>query len=128
MLRAAIAEHLTARGVPTAPDQVLVTAGALHALSLLLRVLAGPGDRVLVEHPSYPAALDAIRAVGARPVPVPMLPDGWDLEMLSATLRQAAPRLAYVIADHQNPTGLTLPPADREQLVVARPHHARRRS
>ena len=59
VLRAAIAAHLSSRGTPTAPDQVLVTAGALHASTLLLRVLSGPGDRVLVEHPSYPAALDA---------------------------------------------------------------------
>ena len=56
--------------------------------------------------------------IGARPVPVPMLADGWDLDMLAATLRQAAPRLAYLIADHQNPTGLTLPAADRERLVA----------
>jgi DNA-binding transcriptional MocR family regulator len=79
---------------------------------------------VLVEHPTYAAALDAVRAAGARPVPVPMLEDGWDLEMLAATLRQAAPALAYVIADHQNPTGLTLPQPDREQLLaLARATH-----
>jgi DNA-binding transcriptional MocR family regulator len=117
VLRAAIAEHLTRRGAPTAADQVLVTAGAQHALSLLLRVLAGPGDRVLVDHPTYPNALDAIRAVGARPVPVALGPGGWDLEMLDATLRQASPRLAYVIADNHNPTGQTLPAADRERLL-----------
>ena len=69
-LRAAVAERFTARGAPTTPDQILMTSGALHAFALLLRVLAGPGDRVLTEHPSYPAALDAIRALGARPVPV----------------------------------------------------------
>jgi DNA-binding transcriptional MocR family regulator len=117
VLRAAIAEHLTRRGAPTAPEQVLVTAGAQHAFCLLLRVLAGPGDRVLVDHPTYPNALDAIRAAGARPVPVALGPDGWDLEMLGATLRQAAPRLAYVIADHQNPTGLTMPSDQRDRLV-----------
>src|SRR5215218_4309016 len=105
-LRRAVAVHLARRGVPTGPEQVLVTAGAQHALTLLLRVLAGPGDRVLVDHPTYPNALDAIRAAGARPVPVALEPGGWDLEMLGATLRQAAPRLAYVIADHHNPTGL----------------------
>jgi DNA-binding transcriptional MocR family regulator len=118
VLRAAVAAHLTRRGAPTAPEQVLVTAGAQHALALLLRVLAGPGDRVLVDHPTYPNALDAIRAVGARPVPVALGPGGWDLEMLGATLRQAAPRLAYVIADHHNPTGLTLPDAERDRLVA----------
>jgi DNA-binding transcriptional MocR family regulator len=117
-LRAAIAARLTARGAPTAPEQVLVTAGAQHALALLLRVFTGPGDRVLVDHPTYPNALDAIRAAGARPAPVALTPDGWDLAMLEATLRQAAPRLAYVIADHHNPTGLTLAAADRERAVA----------
>lgn len=117
VLREAIAAHLTRLGEPTTPDQVLVTAGALHALTLLLRVLSGPGDRVLVEHPTYAAALDAVRASGARPVPVPMLDGGWDLEMFAATIRQAAPGLAYVIADHQNPTGLSMSQGDRERLV-----------
>jgi DNA-binding transcriptional MocR family regulator len=117
-LRAAVAAHLTGRGVPTAPEQVLVTAGAQHAFALVLRLLAGPGDRVLVDHPTYPNALDAIRAAGARPVPVALRDDGWDLDMLAATLRQAAPRLAYLIADHHNPTGLTLGAADRERVVA----------
>jgi DNA-binding transcriptional MocR family regulator len=117
-LRAAIAELFVRRGVPTAPEEVFVTAGALHAFTLLLRVLAGPGDRVLTEHPTYAAALDAVRAAGARPVPVPMLASGWDLDMLEATLRQAAPRVAYVIPDHQNPTGLTMGAQERERLVA----------
>lgn len=122
--REAIAAYLTRLGTPTTSDQVMVTAGALHALTLLLRVLSGPGDRVLVEHPTYAAALDAVRASGARPVPVPMLDGGWDLEMFAATFRQAAPGLAYVIADHQNPTGLSMPQPDRERLVsLARATH-----
>src|SRR3954447_19038264 len=117
-LRAAIAGRLTDRGAPTTPEQVLVTAGAQHALALLLRVLAGPGDRVLVDHPTYPNALDAVRAAGARPVPVSLLADGWDVAMLEATMRQVAPRLAYVIAEHHNPTGLTLAATDRERVVA----------
>jgi DNA-binding transcriptional MocR family regulator len=113
-LRAAIAQRFTLRGAPTTPDQILVTSGALHAFSLLLRVFAGPGDRVLAEAPSYPAALDAIRATGARVVPVPV----GDMDLLEATLRQAAPRLAYLVPDHHNPTGLSLPEPDRERLVA----------
>src|SRR3954468_1825507 len=116
--REATAAHLTRGGTPTRAEQVLVTAGALHALTLLLRVLAGPGERVAGEHPTYAAALDAIRASGARPVPVPMAEGGWDMEMLASTLRQAAPALAYLIPDHQNPTGHTMPARDRERLVA----------
>ena len=118
VLREAIAAHLSRLGAPTTADQILVTAGALHALTLLLRVLSGPGDRVVVEHPTYAAALDAVRASGARPVPVPMVDDGWDLEMLASTFRQANPGLAYLIADHQNPTGLSMGAGDRERLVA----------
>ena len=69
-LRARIAQRYTARGLPTTPEQVLVTAGALDGITVALDVLLGPGDRLLVEHPSYPNALDAVRASGARAVPV----------------------------------------------------------
>ena len=63
---------LPAAGVPTTAQQILVTSGAQHALNIVLRTLAGRSDKVLVEHPSYPNALDAIRAAGCRPVPVAM--------------------------------------------------------
>ncbi|RKR18869.1 PLP-dependent aminotransferase family protein [Arthrobacter oryzae] len=72
-LREAIAARYTAAGVPTTAREILVTSGAQHALNIVLRTLAGrPGTKVLVEHPSYPNALDAIRAAGCRPVPVAM--------------------------------------------------------
>ncbi|OLT04358.1 hypothetical protein BJF90_23505 [Pseudonocardia sp. CNS-004] len=121
-LRSAIADRYTARGLPTTPDQVLVTAGGVHAIHLALTVLAGPGDRVLVEHPTYPNALGAVAARGARPVPVPMAPgpggaSRWDLDLLTSAVRDAAPRLAYVIPDFQNPTGALLDDAGRAQLV-----------
>ncbi|MHA6617613.1 MocR-like transcription factor YczR [Pseudonocardia sp. DLS-67] len=121
-LRAAIADKYSAAGLPTTPDQVLVTAGGVHGIHLALMVLAGPGDRVLVEHPTYPNALGAVTTRGARPVPVPMAPDPdggsrWDLDLLTSAVRDAAPRLAYVIPDFQNPTGALLDRADRARLV-----------
>lgn len=122
VLRAAIADRFTARGLPTGPDQVLVTAGAQHAITLAITALASPGDRVLVEHPTYPNALDALTTRGARAVPVPMgpHPDGtgeWDLDLLTAAVRDAAPRLAYLIPDFQNPTGALLDAGGRARLV-----------
>jgi DNA-binding transcriptional MocR family regulator len=122
-LRTAIADRYTARGLPTRADQVLVTSGAQHAFALVLMALAGPGDRALVEHPTYPNALDAIRVRGARPVPVPMGPGphgtgAWDLDLLTASVRDAAPRLMYLIPDFHNPTGGLLDAAGRERLVA----------
>ncbi|MCO1656088.1 MocR-like transcription factor YczR [Pseudonocardia humida] len=121
-LRAAVADRYTARGLPTTPDQVLVTGGGQQAISLVVGALTGPGDRILVEHPTYPNALEAIAHRGARAVPVPMgpHPDGtgsWDLKLVAATVRDAAPRLAYLIPEHQNPTGAVLDEACRLRLV-----------
>jgi DNA-binding transcriptional MocR family regulator len=122
VLRAAIAERFTARGLPTSPDQVLVTGGAQNAIAIALSALVSPGDRVLVEHPTYPNALVAIASRGARAVPVPMAPEidgaaGWDLDLVTSAVRDAAPRLAYLIPDFQNPTGALLDTASRERLV-----------
>lgn len=118
-LREALARRYTERGLPTSPDQVVVTGGALPALALLVRTLVGPGDRVLVEHPTYPNALDAIRAVGARPVPVAIGAEGWDVTGAEAALRQSAPALAYLVPEFHNPTGALMDPADREALARA---------
>lgn len=117
-LRETLAAGYTARGLPTTADQILVTAGAQHAFALVLRAFAEPGDRVLVEQPTYPNALEAIRRSHARPVPVPMTATGWDAAALTATIRQTAPRLAYLIADFQNPTGALMD--DETRAVVAR--------
>ncbi|MCE5292493.1 MAG: PLP-dependent aminotransferase family protein [Nocardiaceae bacterium] len=119
-LREAVARRYTERGAPTTPDQILITPGAQYALRLILIALATPGDRVLVEHPTYPNALDAIRAVGGRPVPVPLRPEHpqpWDLGAIATTARQSAAKLAYFIPDYQNPTGLCLDDDGRRELV-----------
>lgn len=115
-LRSLIAERYTRRGTPTEPDEILVTTGAQHAISLLVRTAVGPGDRVAVEHPTYPHALAAVRAAGGRPVAVPVGPSGIDLALLESTLRQASPVLVYCTPDHQNPTGRTLTEQDRADV------------
>jgi DNA-binding transcriptional MocR family regulator len=118
-LRERIAARYTERGLPTGPDEVLVTNGAHHGLAVALRLMVGPGDRVLIEQPTYPNAIEAVRAAHAVPVPVAMTGDGWDLEGVEATLRQAGPRLAYLIIDFHNPTGHQLDAAGRERLGAA---------
>jgi DNA-binding transcriptional MocR family regulator len=105
VLRERIAQRYTARGLPTTPAQMMITNGAHHAFVLALRMLVGPGDRVLVEQPTYPNALEAIRAAHASTVPVAVDAlggHGWDIAGIDAALRQAAPRLAYLVVDFQN--------------------------
>lgn len=120
-LRQAIAAHYSDAGVPTDEDQILVTSGAQHALNIVLRTLAGRQDRVLLEQPTYPNALDAIRAAGCRPVPVPLPVRGlgWDLDALNSTMMQLRPKMAYVVPDFHNPTGRLMPDSQRRQLVKA---------
>ncbi|HEX2298349.1 MAG TPA: PLP-dependent aminotransferase family protein, partial [Pseudonocardiaceae bacterium] len=119
-LRARIAERYTRRGLPTAPEQVLITSGALHAVTVALDALVGPGDRVLIEHPSYPNALDAIRARGARAVPVALDPadPAAFVTDVRCVARQTSPRLAYLMPDFQNPTGLLLDEPQRRRLAA----------
>lgn len=118
-LRARLARRYTERGLPTTPDQILVTGGAHLAFAMALRLFVGPGDRVLVEQPTYPNAIEAVRGAHALPLPVAMTEDGWDLDGIEATLRQSAPRLAYLVVDFHNPTGHRLDEAGRQRLAAA---------
>ncbi|WP_329117391.1 MocR-like transcription factor YczR [Streptomyces sp. NBC_01465] len=118
-LRAVVAERFTRRGLATLPEQVLVTSGAQHALSLVLGVLGRPGDRVMVENPSYANALDAMRRARLRTVSVPVTDHGWDVEIVESTLRQVVPQLGYLIPDFHNPTGCLMPDEERARILRA---------
>lgn len=112
-LRAAIAAYYATRGLPTDPDQIMVTPGALAATAVVAGALTKAGDRVLCESPVYPNAPRALAIRAARLVSFGVGPDGWDTAALGAALRQSAPALAYLIPDLQNPTGHLLGDRDR---------------
>ncbi|NUR16490.1 MAG: PLP-dependent aminotransferase family protein [Dermatophilaceae bacterium] len=120
--RAAVAAWFEGRGLPTSPDQVVITSGAHGGLSAVLRARLEPGDRVLVESPTYPNAIVGVRRSSYRAVPAQLTTTGWDVEAIDVGLRQSGARAAYLIPDHQNPTGLVMDGATREALapVLAR--------
>ena len=118
-LRSAIAARFTTRGLPTRPDQILVTSGALQALDLAIRALLPRGRAALAEIPSYPVALDALRASAARLHAAPVSPAGWDLEALEAVARAHRPALAYLMPDFHNPTGQLLDEGGRRRALRA---------
>ena len=120
-LRARIAERYTARGLPTTPEQVLVTAGALHGVATAFQTLLRRGQRLLTEQPTYPNALDAARALGVRLLPTALDPDepeAW-LDAAERALRTVRPSTAYLMPDFHNPTGRLVDTAGRERLAAA---------
>jgi len=119
VLRQALADRYTARGLPTDADQMMITVGAQHAISLLSRTLLARGDRAIVESPTYPHAAEALRSAGARLVPVAVTTDaGWDDAGLEQAFQRTSPTLAYLMPDHHNPTGRSMPAAQRARVVA----------
>ncbi|CAL4859846.1 PLP-dependent aminotransferase family protein [Microbacterium sp. MM2322] len=119
-LRIAIADRYTARGIPTAPDEILVTNGGQHAIHLVTAALLGPGTTALLETPTYPHATDAIKETGARVTGTPVTVDhGWDLDRAVQTFRRARPTLAYVMPSFQNPTGRSMTALDAATFRAA---------
>ncbi|WP_328469161.1 PLP-dependent aminotransferase family protein [Actinoplanes sp. NBC_00393] len=113
-LREAIADRYTARGLACDPDRILVTTGGQQALTLLARALIRPGDRVLVQAPTYFGALEAFREEGAvlRTLPV-------TLSGFASALQEQKPVLAYAVSTFHNPTGTVLPSPVRQRLAQA---------
>jgi 2-aminoadipate transaminase len=117
LLRRLIAERLTRRGLQTAAADLLITSGSQQALTLIAGVLLEPGDRVLVEEPSYLAALQCFALAGAEAVPVPCDEDGLDPAAVEELVRRHRPKLLYTIPTFHNPTGRTLP-SDRRRALA----------
>ncbi|MFD6111438.1 PLP-dependent aminotransferase family protein [Streptomyces yangpuensis] len=118
-LREAVAGRFTRRGLPTRPEQILVTSGAQQAFGIVVSLLCRAGDRVVTENPTYANALDALRHARLRTGSIAVSDAGWDMEIAESTLRQTVPRLAYVIPDFHNPTGALMPEEERLRLLAA---------
>lgn len=116
-LRELLAQRYADRGLPTDPDQILVTSGAQSALNLVARTLGSRGDRVVVESPTYPNAIDSLRRSGLRVLGVPHDGHRLDLDALAAAVRAAPVAWAYLIPDFQNPTGSLMDDVTRQDVA-----------
>jgi len=116
-LREMIARHVDRYGIRVKVENVLITSGSQQALDLIGKLFINPGDRVLVEAPTYLGALQAFNVYGADYVSVPSDEDGLCAESLEAPLRSGA-KFMYVLPNFQNPGGTTLSEGRRHQLVL----------
>ncbi|MFE2879399.1 PLP-dependent aminotransferase family protein [Streptomyces roseus] len=116
-LREAVAARVTARGLKTGADDLVVTTGSQQALTLITSTLVEPGDTVLVENPTYLAALQCFALAGARVIPVPCDGEGMLPDELEEIVARERPKLLYSVPTFQNPTGRTLPGARRAAVA-----------
>lgn len=116
-LREEVARRLREQEVPTTEDQIVVTTGAQQAIWVVARQHLNPGDTVLVESPTFPGALDAFRAIGARLVPLPVDELGARTELLADLVERLQPRLLYLTPHFHSPTGAVLPTARRTEVA-----------
>lgn len=115
-LRQFICERMRRYGIDAEPANVVITNGAQQALDLIGKVLINPGDRILVEEPTYLGALQAWNAYQAEYVSVPSDDDGLRTDLLEEALR-VGPKFMYILPNFQNPGGTTLPLNRRLELV-----------
>lgn len=108
VLRERVAAHLTAMGLPSTPQQVLITTGATQATQLAARLYLEPGATALVETPTYAGAIDVLHAAGARLQGVDHDEHGVRTDLLADALARSLPRLVYLVPDFHNPTGRML--------------------
>ncbi|HWJ64735.1 MAG TPA: PLP-dependent aminotransferase family protein, partial [Acidimicrobiales bacterium] len=116
-LRRRIASRLTAIGLPSEAEQVVVTTGAQQGISIACSSWLRPGDQVVVDDPTYPGVLSAIAALGGRPVPVAVDGKGPVLADLEEAL-DLGPALVYLQSGPHSPTGGRL--SDHRRRTIAR--------
>ena len=108
-LREELARFMQAKGAPVAPEELIVTTGSQQALDLVGKTLISPGDKVIVEAPTFLATIQCFRLYGGNLVGAPIDAQGVDTDRLEALIVEHRPKLVYLIPTFGNPSGALLP-------------------
>ena len=116
-LREQLASFMQAKGATVAPDQLIVTTGSQQALDLLGKTLISPGDKVIVEGPTFLATIQCFRLYGAELVSAPVDGSGVDVDRLEQLIVEHRPKFVYLIPTFGNPSGATLTLERRRRVL-----------
>jgi DNA-binding transcriptional MocR family regulator len=117
-LREQLAAFMASKGAAdVAPDQLIVTTGSQQALDLLGKTMIGPGDKVIVEGPTFLATIQCFRLYGAEVISAPIDGDGVQVDALEQLIAEHRPKLVYLIPTFGNPSGATLSLARRKKVL-----------
>lgn len=122
-LRQALSQKLAGLSVQAAPDQIVTTVGATHALDIVSRTLLRPGDPVMVEEPGWAVEFARLTALGMRLLPVPRGPEGPDLAVMARYCEVHRPRLYVSVSVLHNPTGYCLTPGSAHRVLQLAAQH-----
>lgn len=118
-LREYIASRLNRMyGMSVDAEDLLITTGSQQALDLIGKVLIDKNDPVIIEEPGYLGAIQAFSQYRPNFLPVPLAPDGMELDALESALKKRDVKFAYVVPNYQNPSGLTYSEEKRRQVLA----------
>lgn len=116
-LREALSRFMAAKGATVSPEGLIVTTGSQQALDLVGKTLISPGDKVIVESPTFLATIQCFRLYGAHLIGAPIDADGVDVDRLEQLIEEHRPKLVYLIPTFGNPSGATLSLARRKRIL-----------
>jgi DNA-binding transcriptional MocR family regulator len=123
-LRRQIARRYLADGIAMQAEDLVITNGAMEALNLSLAAVTRPGDAVVIESPTFYAALQALERQRLRAIEVPTHPvEGIDLDALADVLKRQRPSACWLMTNFQNPLGSTMSEAKKRDLVTLLARH-----
>ncbi|MFT3720753.1 PLP-dependent aminotransferase family protein [Pseudorhodoferax sp.] len=115
--REQIARFMAAKGMPVAPEGLIVTTGSQQALDLIGKTMVSPGDKVIVEAPTFLATIQCFRLYGAEVIGAPIDADGVQVEALECLIEEHRPKLVYLVPSFGNPSGAMLSLERRRRVL-----------
>ena len=116
-LREGISQHMAGKGATVAPDGLIVTTGSQQALDLIGKTMISPGDKVIMEAPTFLATIQCFRLYGAHVIGAPIDANGVDVDKLEALIEKHKPKLVYLIPSFGNPSGAMLSLERRKRIL-----------
>ncbi len=116
-LREGISRFMAGKGASVLPEGLIVTTGSQQALDLIGKTMISPGDKVIVEAPTFLATIQCFRLYGADLIGAPIDADGVDVDKLEKLIDEHQPKLVYLIPTFGNPSGATLSLARRQRVL-----------
>jgi 2-aminoadipate transaminase len=122
-LKEGIAAHMAAKGISVQPDGLITTTGSQQALDLIGKTMISPGDKVIVEGPTFLATIQCFKLYGADLISAPIDADGVRVDELEKLIVEHKPKLVYLIPSFGNPSGAMMPLERRKKILQLAVEH-----